>query len=335
MAVFSHKGIPKNALLRTVWSHYKSAERRIETSTNENLIQIPGAYFPHSGYTGGLWVEFQPRKLTQITTGGRGGTYRTTEEGPIYRFLAPIDGILEAHNHEWGVYESMQAKLLKLFSNLEVGLEKIEHAGSTLANEVRNIYRDLRAGKLPTGSRMEQALLKAAAFNIPKRKIDSPLAYETSARRQYLLTFPLLSEGLKTDLISVVKDIQVYAAPKRTGNTINIEWPYVWSIQSEPKGILDVDLAAMTSVQVSWLDPYINGVPQRCDLTLGFTDISPLFGESIIYGSLVNINPGQAEQKSYSELLSDKGSLPKEIKSAIEKVRETLGNPKTNTPINP
>ena len=80
--VFSHKGIPKNALLRTIWGHYKSSERRIETSTNENLIQIPGAYFPHSGYTGGLWVEFQPRKLDQITTGGRGGTYRTTASAP-------------------------------------------------------------------------------------------------------------------------------------------------------------------------------------------------------------------------------------------------------------
>ena len=103
--IFSHNGIPKNSAIRTVYSHYKSAERRIETFQNENLIQIPSFYFPHSGYTGSLWIEMQPRKLDQINTGGRGGTFRTTEEGPRYRFLAPVDGIQETHNHDWQVYE--------------------------------------------------------------------------------------------------------------------------------------------------------------------------------------------------------------------------------------
>jgi hypothetical protein len=333
--ILSHNGIPKNALLRTVWSHYKSAERRINTAQNKDLIQVPSVYFPHSGFTGALWIELQPRKLDQINTGGRGGTYRTTDVGTTYRFLAPVDGILEAHNHDWQVYESMQAKLLKLFSDLEIGISKAGQSFAVLKEEFGKSLRGLVEGKIPSGKSLTDAVLKSVSYDVPKRKIDSPLAYETSARREFLFTFPLVSEGLKTDLVDIVKQIQQKAAPTRSGNSINIEWPWVWSIQSNPPGVLDVDLAACTSVQVSWNEPYLSGVPQRCDLTLGFRDISPLFAETIVFGSLVNINPDQKPQESYSTLLTNKGTLPKEIKGVIENVREKLGGPKTNTPINP
>jgi hypothetical protein len=334
MAIFSHNGIPKNSAIRTAYSHYKSAERRIETFQNKGLVQIPSFYFPHSGYTGSLWIEMQPRKLDEINTGGRAGSFKTTEEGTIYRFLAPVDGIQETHNHSWEVYESMYTKLLKMFTNLEVGVKQAKGAGRSL---LKNFNRYLENGTMPTASEFSDAFLEASAYNKPKKKIDSPLAYENSARRQFYFTFPLLSEGLKTDLVKIVKDIQEKAAPSQGGGIVGIEWPWVWNIQSEPRGILDVDIAACTSIQATWLDPYLGGVPQRCELTLSFTDISPLFADTIIYGSLVNIDSGTKDKEhlSYSDHLRNKGTLPKEIQGMVKDVKEKLGYPKTNTPINP
>jgi hypothetical protein len=334
MAIFSHNGIPKNSAIRTAYSHYKSAERRIETFQNENLIQIPSFYFPHSGYTGSLWIEMQPRKLDQINTGGRAGTFKTTEEGPVYRFLAPVDGIQETHNHDWQVYESMYTKLLKMFTNLEIG---ISQAKSIFGQGSVEFNRFLESGQLPSARDVSNAVLRASSYEKPKKKIDSPLAYENSARRQFYFTFPLLSEGLKTDLVRIVKDLQVYAAPSQGEGVVGIEWPWVWNIQSEPRGILDVDIAACTSIQTTWLDPYLGGVPQRCEITFSFTDISPLFADTIIYGSLVNIDSGtkDKEHKSFEEHLKEKGTLPKEIQGMVKDVKEKLGYPKTNTPINP
>lgn len=331
----SHSGIKKNAALRAGWSHYKSAEKRIKDYQNETLVQIPSFYFPHSGYTGSLWLELQPRKLNQINTGGRGGTFSTSDEGPLYRFLAPTEGINETHNHDWQVYDSMHAKLLKMFSNLAVGWKKAKQTGT---QNWQNITRYIDEGNLPTASRALNDFLGTTAYDKEPRKIDSPLAYENSARRQFIFTFPLLSEGLKTNLVKVVKEIQGFAAPTTNNNsTIEIGWPHVWSIQSEPKGIIDVDLAACTSVQVDWMHPFLGGVPQRCNLTLSFTDISPLFSQTIKYGSLVEVNPQSKtiEEKTWADHLGNKGTLGGEIKDSITKVRETLGGFKTNTPINP
>ena len=223
-----------------------------------------------------------------------------------------------------------------MFTNLDVG---IQQAGTIFEQGKKEFNRYLEGGKTVSARNVANSLVSSATYNKPKLKIDSPLAYENSARRQFYFTFPLLSEGLKTDLVKIVKDIQVYAAPAQGQDVVGIDWPWVWSLQSEPKGILDVDIAACTSIQTTWLDPYLGGVPQRCELTLSFTDISPLFGNTIKYGSLVTVDSTKEEKerasKSFSQHLTDKGTLPKEIQGVVKNVKEKLGYPKIDTPINP
>lgn len=326
----SHSGIPKNALLRAGWSHTKSAQKRIKDASNANLIQIPNWYFPHSGYTGALWIELVPKKLDQINTGGRGGTFRTSELGPTYRFLAPVDGVQETHNHDWSTNDSFYSNLLKIDMHLRTGIKY----GKQITKQVGGLAkRSLEKGRLPS---INEAI-GATAVDKKPHKIDTPLVYENSARRQFLFTFPLLSEGLKTPLVEIVKDIQGFAAAKSKGATYGIEWPHVWSLQSEPRGVLNVSLAACTSVQVNWLDPYNGGIPQRCELTLGFTDVSPLFSGTIITGSVIEVTSKVEDIKheSYQEQLKNKGTLQGQIKDVTRVVREKLGYPQSETPTNP
>ena len=39
------------------------------------------------------------------------------------------------------------------------------------------------------------------------------------------------------------------------------------------------------------MEPYIKGLPSRCELTLQFKDMSPLFKETIERGGIINVNP--------------------------------------------
>jgi len=323
----SISGIRKPSLIKAGWSHYKSIDKRIKDARTENLIQIPNWYFPHSGFTGGLWIEFQPQELKRINSRGRGGYYEIDKLGPVYRFLAPNDGLQEAHNHEWSTYETIFSKLLALESKLVVGAEQAKQIGSSLMG---SINRAFASGEWPSGQEISAALQTAVAVDIPNRKIDAPLAYTNSPRRQFMVTFPLLSEGLKTNLVQIVKDISAYAAAKNINDSY-IGWPHLWSIQTSPRGIIDIDLAACTSVQTTWQHPYRNGVPQRCELTLSFLDVSPLFAQTIRFGNLINISKN-LKQESYSESIkrSNNFSLKTEIediKDSIKQVTDRLGYP--------
>ncbi len=323
----SHSGLKKNALIRAGYSHGKSIHKRVVDFTNPNLIQIPNWYFPHSGFTGSLWIELQPYKLERINAGGRGGTYKTNKLGPVYRFLAPMDGIQETHNHEWSEYQTIYSRLLGLESKIGTGIDQFQAAGGSIAGDISRAFSE---GRFPTARDVGNSIRKAAAStDVPNKKVDSPLAYTNSPRRIFLFTFPLLSEGLKTNLVEIVKDIQAYSAPSTTEGDITINWPHLWSLQSEPRGVLDIDLAACTSVQVTWQHPYKNGIPQRCELTLGFTDVSPLFAETIRVGSLIEISEN-LDQNNYDEEVRKKGTLTGEIESIKNQVKtamEKLGYP--------
>jgi hypothetical protein len=323
----SISGIRKPSIVKSGWSHYKSISKRIKDARTQNLIQIPNWYFPHSGFTGGLWLELQPQELKRINSRGRGGYYEIDKLGPVYRFLAPNDGIQEAHNHEWSTYETIFSKLLALEAKVSVGLDQAGQIGESLMG---SINRAFAAGKFPSGRQMMEAIKAATAVDVPTKKIDAPLAYTNSPRRQFMVTFPLLSEGLKTNLVEIVKDISAYAAAKNI-NESYIGWPHLWSIQSSPRGILDIDLAACTSVQTTWQHPYRNGIPQRCELTLSFLDVSPLFAQTIRFGNLITISDN-LEQNSFAESVKRANNFSlsteiEDIKNSIKQVTDRLGYP--------
>ena len=149
---------------------------------------------------------------------------------------------------------------------------------------------------LPGGQSMMKLLMKAGDTRVPKYKMDTPLTYSSSQRRQYQLTF-ILADPEPKNILDTVKLLEMYAAPE-SKSEIDIEFPYVFSVYSEPEGLINIDYAAITSILPNWQHPYIGGLPMRCELTISFTDMSPLFRKTIESGGIIQVNkPMKAGEK--------------------------------------
>lgn len=245
------------------------------------LIKIPGSWFPQANYDNALWIKFQAKKLTGMHTGGRGGTLQIGRKGSTFKFLAP-ESIAETHNHEWQEYSSIQAKLLSKIITFSTGWQ-----------QTKDIANNLKTGFItgkgwPSGQQLKQLLMRVGDTRVPKYKMDTPLVYSNSQRRQYQLTF-ILADIEPQNLLDCVRLLEMYAAPA-SNSEIDIEFPYVFGVQSDPAGVLDIDYAAITSILPNWMHPYIDGKPARCELTISFTDMSPLFRKTIETGGIVRVN---------------------------------------------
>lgn len=257
--------------------------QEIKYNKEPKLIQIPGNWFPHANFTDALWIKFQAKQLTGMHTGGRGGTLQIGKKGSAFKFLAP-ETITETHNHEWQEYSSIQSKILSKVIAFSTAYEQ----GKDIASNLKTAYNNRG---LPGGQGIMKLLMKAGDTRVPKYKMDTPLAYSNSQRRQYQLTF-VLADIEPQNILQTVKLLEMYAAAE-SKSEIDIEFPYVFSVQSDPEGLINIDYAAITSILPNWLHPYMKGMPMRCELTISFTDMSPLFRKTIESGGIIQVNEGR------------------------------------------
>jgi len=259
-----------------------STRKEVMKKDTKKIIQIPGSFFPHASFESALWLVFTAKELKSTTTAGRGGALNIGKTGTTFKFLAP-EIIIESHNHDWQPYESVQSKLL----------QKVM-AWKKAGGEIKDIYNSIEqkvkalGDNMPTGQQMQNILQGGFGTATPKFKVDTPLAYTNSQRRQWQFTFQLADARGGIEVMNAVKDLMVYAAPKSEG-VLDIQFPWLFTIASEPSGLIDCSYAAMTSIQPSWMTPYIKGRPTRCELTLSFTDMSPLFETTIQRGGIINV----------------------------------------------
>lgn len=255
-----------------------------EKSKEPNVIQIPGEFFPHANFKNALWVRLSARQLEGIHTGGRGGTLQIGKKGATFKFLAPAQ-IIDTHTHNWEVYESIQTSILKKV----IGFKTAADQFGQIADNIKTEYLNSRGSGWPSGQKLLNILQKVGDIEKPKYKIDAPLAYTDSQRRQYSLTF-ILADSRGGDIIeSAVKLLQSYSAPE-SESELEIKFPYVFNVTTEPQGLINMQYAAITGIIATWMDPYINGKPSRCELSLNLTDMSPLFRKTITAGGIVNVN---------------------------------------------
>ncbi len=268
-------------------------EPTFESRNNEILnnppkfLKIPGDFFPHAVFKDALWITLQAKELRGIATGARGGNLTLGRTKTQFKFLAPPE-ILEMHNHEWEEYASLASRLLEKVKQLRT---MTEHGKSILDKLTSTVVK--KGWHLPSLQGIENY---AGSVNlpVPRRKIDTPLTYKTSQRRQYQFEFVLAdNQGGKT-VVQAVKLLESFAAPRSTA-VIGIEFPHIFKVQTEPEGLILMEHAALTSIQPTWQYPYTNGYPTRCNLTLNFTDMSPLFEKTIKAGTIIRVNPSSTD----------------------------------------
>jgi hypothetical protein len=299
-----------------------------------NVIQIPGSFFPHANFTDAVWIKLTARELTGLRTNGRGGTLSIGKKGTTFKFLAP-EQILESHNHDWAEYESIQSRILQKVMGFKTGVDQLSDVFS-------NVKTEFKKGGLTTGAAIKSALTRVGNVAVPKYKIDSPLRYTSSQRRNYQLTFLLADSQGGATIEDAVRLLQRYSAPD-SQSEIDINFPWVFTVTTEPEGLINMNYAVMESILVTWMHPYIKGKPSRCELTVSLKDMSPLFQQTLINGGIVNVNEPKIDAIDLSKQAAAQKSIPRAANginyqqaqqawSAINNARATVDSLRGRTP---
>ena len=263
------------------------------------------------------WFQMKARKITDQSTSGRGGTIGAGEEGATFIFLAP-KSFGEQIGHTWEEYESMASRLAnKVRDAAKLGAELSALKGSSI--NVADVGKAFTTTNFAQAAESitRKAYSSVAGSNIPKVKIDTPLYYASSGRRELALEFDLIAESratIKTDVLDVVQDLMRYSSPGISQRSaIDFEFPYYFEVKTLPTEAIKYTTAALVAVQPTYGEPWINGYPSHCKLNLQFKDISPLFRKTITHGSIINViggsippgqtttNPGPYKEATNSE----------------------------------
>ena len=262
------------------------------------LALHPWARRSEADSNGSVWIHMKPRKILDQYSKGA-GTIATQELDIEFVFLAPLN-LNENIVHHWEAYESVASRLAqKVRSAVKLGSEvaamtNVFGEAADLADAVKETFS--RQG-VNEGQSVEQFVGKAykavPSSRIPPIKIDTPLYYTNSDRRQIVFEFVLFQESVrgysaKQMIIDPIQDLMKFSSPDLKSD-INIEFPYMWDIRTRPKEFIKYSTCALVGVQPTWNSPYIQGYPSSVNLQLTFMDMSPLYAGTIEEGSIINI----------------------------------------------
>jgi len=223
--------------------------------------------FPRSGTAGDLCKIFitaetletqnlNPRESNHIQKGGH--LFDWT-------FIGFTD-IQESINHTWEPYGSIQGRLSEVIAQTEGTVAGLFDAGKALGGAKGGAKGYLEAGSTASA----------------KYKVDTPLVYTGSGRRQISFTFTLM-EWLDPykDVLEPIHEFRKLSCAGIAGKSVDmIDFPAIFSIRSIPQTFVYIEDCALTDVQVTWQAPYKGGTPTRAELTVTFLDLRPLYKSS-------------------------------------------------------
>ncbi len=270
---------------------------------------------------GAVWISMKARRILDQFSKGQGTIATDSKNDPEieFKFLAPLN-INENIVHHWEQYESVASRLAqKVRSAVKLGAEGAALMGlydkkANLADNLRDTFS--RQG-VNVGRAVQEAMFNAysavGGSAIPPVKIDTPLYYTNSDRRQIVFDFQLYHENVpglapQDVLVKPIQELMKYSSPDLQGD-IKIEFPYMWDVRTEPYEFIKYTTCALVGVQPTWNAPYLavsdeqqtnfdSGYPSSCNLQLTFLDMSPLYAGTIERGSVIRvISPETAARK--------------------------------------
>lgn len=278
----------------------KVGKKLINRGTNVVKYQRPSgitpwALLPEGPQNGTVWIKMKPRKILDQYSKISDGV-RVEEVDTEFMFLAPLN-LNENIVHHWEAYESVASRLAqKVRSAVKLGSEV--RAMGQIADRINlaDVQKAFENSSQNEGQSIEQYIAKAyravPSSRIPNIKVDTPLYYSNSDRRQIVFEFQLFHENVSSNpedaLINPIQELMKYSSPDLISD-INIEFPYMWDVRTYPNEFIKYTTCALVGVQPTWNSPYIYGVPSNCNLQLTFMDLSPLYAGTIERGSLVNV----------------------------------------------
>lgn len=270
-------------------------------SHNKAVVRNPSSLHPWANKPeshGFVWIHINARKiLDQYSKGAGKIIVREGAPEVQYAFLAPLS-LIETVQHNWAEYDSIASRLAQkvrtaakigaefqgLVASFENNADSKAKAKSLLKNKSPDAAQQLAAFARNTYNRI-------SPHSIPKIKVDTPLYYENSARRTFTFEVTLVAENNpRMDVIEPIKDLMKWSSPALKGQGgVDIDFPYMFEVYTRPKEFIKFSTMALTSVQPTYQQPYIQGYPSSALVQLTFMDLSPLYRSAIETGSVINV----------------------------------------------
>lgn len=285
--------------------------------------------------SGTVWISMKPKKIEDQFSKGA-GTVKTIDLNTEFLFLAPLN-LNENIVHHWEAYESVASRLAQ---KVRSGVKLVSEGSGLL-----KVGKEFSAGKFKDqfekigkkeGLSVEEYATKAYNLapdsRIPKIKVDTPLYYSNSDRRQLVFEFVLFNEVAANPLnpedvlVNPIKEMMRYSCPGLK-NDIQIDFPYMWEVKTVPNEFINYPTCALIGVQPTWNSPYIDHLPSSVNLQLTFQDLSPLYANTIEKGSIVNVISNQQKTGTSSNLNSKASNA---LRLAGKTAAMTKRSPKIN-----
>jgi hypothetical protein len=236
----------------------------------------------------GTWIHIKTKELKIVTAlagDDEEGGLIYGDDGPEFYFLAP-DQIMETVNNSWEPWETISSRLSGKIIEATQVLNNVGNYASSLMNTKTDFF--------------VRSFAKALASSTQKvnYKVDTPLVYNDTERREWTLEFQLTgdSEAKIFKMMDAIRWMRLLSTPVRRFFSVtgaSIELPYVFNLIAEDsEGNTTSDLfgkslsnnqdtyCALTSFQPTYHAPYDEkGNPYRVSLTLTFKELSPLYAD--------------------------------------------------------
>ena len=178
------------------------------------------------------------------------------DPAPLYSWslLAPQD-VQENVAHTYEEYSSFQGRAAQLKSDI------VQTAGKA---------------KQVVGGLGKTAGNTSPSYN----KVDSPIIWTGSNRKEYSITFVLAWYESNTPYDEVFFPIHKFrqlSCASIGGQIDTITPPAVFNVITIPADFISITYAALTNVQTTYNAPFVGGYPARAELTLTFQDYKPLY----------------------------------------------------------
>lgn len=227
-----------------------------------------------------LWIHFTVKELNSQSANGR-SKIGATSINEKFKLIAPKE-LSTNLGHTWGEYESMSSRIA------ETG----EKVSKTMA-EAGTVWKGLKAG-VSGGAAAGVAALKSTPVRWHRQ--DTAITYSDSDRREINLSFELAAyKDPKKEVFDIVRKFEVYSCPSMIQSWNNkVVPPYIFSINSvfgenTYVDLLNIENAALVAVSPTYSFPYLYatnispGYPCKCELTLTFREIDPLYRTNFNY----------------------------------------------------
>jgi|WetSurSiteA1Bulk_404760.scaffolds.fasta_scaffold51326_2 hypothetical protein len=253
------------------------------------------------GQTQSCWLVLEVFKVesqNSITRGKEGIEMSNT--GDVFEFLMPLE-LMESITHDWEAQDTINSRLSELGAQAGKEAQQFGSTAQSLGDLKKNWNQ---ADHNRMVSSIADVIRKSTNTKIPnKLKVDTPMAYKDSQRREYSIPIQLSTwKSAKDDVFEPVKLLRGLSCASWGANSYSIELPHIFKVYTKPtKEFLYIETAALISVQPTYRAPYIDGYPSFCDLQLTFREIQPLYKENFNSSGTITTSSSNSGAEALAE----------------------------------